>query len=67
MEGNTMRTLAEYIANLHRHRGDRNNYGTGEHAGFDTTINEDADREQGSGSGVGRCDKDNSGKSGNNL
>ena len=44
MEGNTMRTLAEYIANLHRHRGDRNNYRTGEHAGFDTTINEDSDR-----------------------
>ena len=53
MQPDTMRTLAEYIHELRRR--DRNNHGTTEHAGFDTTIHEDIVGDEGYRSGdVGR-------------
>lgn len=42
-----MRTLAEYIAELHRR--DRNDNRTGQHAAFDTTIEDDSNWQQGNG------------------
>jgi hypothetical protein len=53
MQPDTMRTLAEYIHELRRR--DRNNYPTGEHPAFDTTIEDDAHWDQGNRSrDVGR-------------
>jgi len=45
MRPDTMRTLAEYIHELRRR--DRNDYGTVEQPGFDTTLNNAVDSEQG--------------------
>jgi hypothetical protein len=53
MQPDTFRTLAEYIHELRRRN--RNNYSTGEQPAFDTTIEDDADWNQGNRSGdVGR-------------
>ena len=49
MQPDTFRTLAEYIHELRRR--DRNNYPTGEHPGFDTTIHESTTGNQGDWSG----------------
>jgi hypothetical protein len=55
MDGNTMRTLREYIHEL-RCR-DRNDYGTVKQPGFDTTLNQDVDSEQGNrGRDAGRSE-----------
>jgi hypothetical protein len=59
MDGNTMRTLREYIHEL-RCR-DRDNYGTVKQPGFDTTLNQDVDSEQGNGSGDAGRGKDSQG------
>lgn len=45
MDGRTMRTLAEYITELHRR--DRNGDRTSKQPGFDTTLNGNSDSEQG--------------------
>lgn len=45
MDGRTMRTLAEYIAELHRRN--RNHNRTVEQPGFDTTLNGHPDSKQG--------------------
>ena len=49
MQPDTFRTLAEYIHEL-RCRN-RNNYPTGEHSGFDTTIHKNTPGDQGNWSG----------------
>ena len=59
MDGRTMRTLAEYITELHR--GNRNYNGTIEQPGVDTTLNNDVDSKQGDRDGDERHSKDNTG------
>ena len=59
MDGRTMRTLAEYIAELHRI--DRHYNGTVEQPGFDTTLNNNVDSKQGNRDGDERHSKDNAG------
>lgn len=59
MDGRTMRTLAEYITELHRRDRDRN--GTSEQPGFDTTLNNNVDSEQGNRDGDERHSKDSTG------
>jgi hypothetical protein len=59
MEGRTMRTLAEYIAELHRR--DRDYHRTSEQPGFDTTLNSNVDSEQGDRNGDERHSKDSPG------
>ena len=56
MDGNTMRTLREYIHDLRRRN--RNHNGTVEQPGFDTTIEDNANWDQGDRSRDGRCGKD---------
>jgi hypothetical protein len=65
MQGSTIRTLAEYIVELHRR--DRNYNGTSECPAFDTTTEDDAHWSQGDGRGDGGLDKNSRGKSRNNL
>lgn len=65
MQGSTIRTLAEYIVELHRR--DRNYNRTSECPAFDTTTEDDAHWFQGDGRGDVRSDKDSSGESRNNL
>lgn len=57
MQADTMRTLAEYITELHR----RNRYynRTSEQPAFDTTTEDDADWSQRNRCGDGGCSKDN--------
>lgn len=59
MDGNTMRTLAEYIHELRRR--DRDYYGTGEHSPFDTTLEDHTPGSQRDRSGDGGRDKDSQG------
>ena len=59
MEGRTMRTLADLIAR--HHRGDRDYNGTGEHAAFDTTTEDDAHWDQGDRSRNAGRSKDHQG------
>lgn len=56
MDGRTMRTLAEYITELHRRN--RNRYRTVKQSGFDTTINNNVDSEQRDRNGDERYGKD---------
>lgn len=58
MDGRTMRTLAEYIAELHG--SNRNCNRTIKQSGFDTTLNNDFDSEQGNQDGNERYREDNS-------
>ena len=57
MDGKTMCTLREYIHELRRR--DRNDYGTVKQPGFDTTLNQDVDSEQGDRSGDAGRGEDN--------
>jgi hypothetical protein len=59
MDGRTMRTLAEYITELHRR--DRNHNRTSEQPGFDTTLNGNPDSEQGNWNGDERHSEDHTG------
>jgi hypothetical protein len=61
MDGNTMRTLREYIHELRRR--DRNNYGTLSSSGFDTTLENHSTGDQGDRSGDGGPDQNDSGQS----
>jgi len=45
MDGRIMRTLDEYITELHS--GNRNSDRTNKQSGFNTTLNNDTDSEQG--------------------
>jgi len=65
MDGRTMRTLAEYITELHRR--DRDHNGTTECPAFDTTIEDDAHWDQGNRGRDGRCSQDHTGQSGDNI
>ena len=65
MQGSTIRTLAEYIVELHRRDRDRN--GTSECAAFDTTTEDDAHWCQGDERGDGRPGQDSTGQSRDNL
>jgi len=56
MDGNTMRTLREYIHEL-RSR-DRDHNGTVKQPSFDTTIEDDSNWDQGNRSGNGGRGKD---------
>ena len=59
MDGRTMRTLAEYIAELHRR--DRDSHRICEQPGFDTTLNSNVYSEQRDRDGDERHSKDNTG------
>ena len=59
MDGNTMRTLREYIHELRRR--DRNDYGTSQQPSFDTTIEDDANWDQRDRGGDGGRSKDQPG------
>lgn len=65
MQGSTIRTLAEYIVELHRR--DRNRNGTSECAAFDTTTEDDAHWCQGDRSRDAGLDQDSTGQSRDNL
>ena len=65
MDGSTIRTLAEYIAELKRR--DRKDYGASRQSGFDTTLVEDLDGDEGNRSGDGRCDSNDPGQGRNSL
>jgi hypothetical protein len=65
MQGSTIRTLAEYIVELHRR--DRNRNGTGEQPAFDTTIEDDAHWSQGDCGGDVRSDQNATGQGRDNL
>lgn len=49
MDSNTMRRLTEHLHD--QRRRDRDYNGTIKQPGFDTTLNQDVDSEQGNGSG----------------
>ena len=57
MDGQTIRTLAEYIAE--QHRRDRYNYGTNGGGAFDSTIEEHSTGNQGDPSGDERLNQNN--------
>jgi hypothetical protein len=59
MRPDTFRTLAEYIHELRRR--DRNRDGTGEHPAFDTTVEDDANWDQGNRSRDGGRGKNSQG------
>ena len=61
MQPNTIRTLAEYIANKSSRY--RDNYRTTSRSTFDTTIEEYPTRDQGDWSGDGRHNQDVGGQS----
>jgi hypothetical protein len=65
MEGTTMRNIAELIAR--HHRGDRDYNRTGQHAAFDTTVEDDLGGTEGFSSGDAGCDPNSSGQGGDNL
>ena len=65
MDGKTIGTLAEYIAECRR--GDRHYNGATKQPGFDTTVSQDVAWDQGSRSGDGGCSQNDSGQSGNNI
>lgn len=60
MDGNTMRTLREYIHELRRR--DRDNYGTSQQSSFDTTVEDDSTWDQRNRSGNGGPDQNNPGQ-----
>ena len=59
MQADTIRTLAEYIAE--QHRRDRFNYGTNGGGAFDSTIEDNSTGDQRDFSGDERCDQDSGG------
>ena len=59
MQPDTFRTLAEYIHELRRRDRDRDR--TGQSAPFDTTVEDDANWNQGNRGGDGRRSKDHQG------
>ena len=59
MDSNTMRRLCEHLHDQRSGRGDYNR--TDQQPGFDTTLNQDVDSEQGNRSGDGRRSKDQPG------
>ena len=59
MQANTIRTLAEYIAE--QHSRNRFNYGTNGGGAFDSTIEADSTGDQRDPGGDDGCDQDNSG------
>ena len=59
MDGKTIRTLAEYIAE--HHRRDRFNYGTDGGGAFDSTIETNSTRDQRDPGGDDGCDQNNPG------
>lgn len=59
MQANTIRTLAEYIAE--QHSRDRFNYGTNGGGAFDSTIEDNSTGDQGDFSGDAGCDQDSTG------
>ena len=59
MDGKTIHTLAEYIAE--QHRRDRFNYGTNGGGAFDSTIEDNSTGNQGDTSRDERCDQDSGG------
>jgi len=65
MDGNTMRTLREYIHELRRRDWER--HGTSGHSGFDTTLESHSSSEQGSRGGDAGHDQHNQRKSRDNL
>jgi len=65
MQGSTIRTLAEYIVELHRR--DRNRDGASECAAFDTTTEDDAHWLQGDDRADGGPGQDSTGQSRDNL
>lgn len=58
MDGRTMRTLVEHIAELHSSGGHSNR--AIKQSGFDTTLNNDVDGEQGNQDGNERYCEDDS-------
>ena len=60
MDGKTIRTLAEYIAE--HHRRDRFNYGTDGGGAFDSTIETNSTGDQRDSGGDDGCDQNNSGQ-----
>lgn len=65
MDGNTMRTLREYIHEL-RSR-DRDYYGTSSSSGFDTTLENHTGGDERSVSGDGGCSQDSPGQGRDNV
>ena len=61
MDGKTIRTLAEYIAE--QHRRDRYNYGSNGGGAFDSTLEEHSTGDQGNQCGDGGRNQDTSGQS----
>ena len=61
MQPNTMRTLAEYIAD--KQRRNRDNYRATSGSSFDTTIEDNTSGDQGNRSGNGGRNQNNSGQS----
>ena len=59
MDGNTIHTLAQYIAE--HHRRDRFNYGTDGGGAFDSTIETNSTGDQRDPGGDDGCDQNNSG------
>jgi hypothetical protein len=59
MQADTIRTLAEHIAE--QHRRDRFNYGTNGGGAFDSTIEDNSTGDQRDRSGDERCDPDSGG------
>ena len=59
MQANTIRTLAEYIAE--QHSRNRFNYGTNGGGAFDSTIEDNSTGDQRDSGGDERCDQDSSG------
>ena len=61
MDGSTIGTLAQYIAELRRR--DRKDNGAARQPSFDTTLVQDLDGDEGNRSGNGRCDSNDPGQS----
>lgn len=60
MDGKTIRTLAQYIAE--QHRRDRYNYGTNGGGAFDSTLEDNSTGDQGDRCGDERHNQNNSGQ-----
>ena len=65
MDGRTMRTLAEYITELHRR--DRHYNGSVGGSGFDTTLENHSSGNEGDRSGDGGCGQDSPGQGRDNI
>ena len=65
MEGKVIRTLAQYIVELHRR--DRDDNGASECPAFDTTTEDDSNWSQGHSDGDDGHSQHSPGQSGNNI